>query len=95
MGDKYRIPTSLDEPFRVFLLTPDELALLILPVFIIGFFLNQMIVGFIVGLSALFAIKKLKGEQGHFYLMNLAYWYLPPLIRFKVTPHSYIRNYLG
>jgi type IV conjugative transfer system protein TraL len=84
MNDKYHIPQSLD-----------ELILLIAPIIIIGFFLNQMIVGFIVGLSAMFAIKKLKGEQGHYYLVNLAYWYLPPIVKFKVTPHSYIRDYLG
>jgi conjugal transfer pilus assembly protein TraL len=95
MSDKYHIPQLLDEPFKIFLLTFDELILLIAPVIIVGFFLNQMIVGFIVGLSALFAIKKLKGEQGHFYLVNLAYWYLPPLVKFRVTPHSYIRDYLG
>jgi conjugal transfer pilus assembly protein TraL len=95
MSDKYHIPQSLDEPFKIFLLTFDELILLIAPVLIVGFFLNQMIIGFVVGLSALFAIKKLKGEQGHFYLVNLAYWYLPPLVKFQVTPHSYIRDYLG
>ncbi len=95
MNEKYHIPQTLDEPFRIFLLTIDELILLIAPVLLVGFVLNQMILGFMVGLSALFAIKKLKGEQGHFYLVNLAYWYLPPLIKFKATPHSYIRHYLG
>lgn len=95
MRDKYYIPQFLDEPFRIFLLTIDELALLISPILIVGFFLNQMILGFMIGLSAMFFIKKLKGEQGYFYLVNLAYWYLPPLIKFKVTPHSYIRDYLG
>lgn len=95
MNDKYYIPQLLDEPFKIFLLTLDELILLISPVLIVGFFLNQMILGFIIGLAALFAIKKLKGEQGHFYLVNLAYWYLPPLIKFRVTPHSYVRDYLG
>lgn len=95
MHEKYHIPQSLDEPFRVFLLTIDELVLLIAPILLLGFFLNQMVLGFLTGLLTLFAIKKLKGEQGHFYLVNLAYWYLPPLIKFKITPHSYIRNYLG
>ncbi len=95
MSDKYYIPQSLDEPFRIFLLTIDELALLVVPIIILGFFLNQMILGFIIGIASLFAIKKLKGEQGHFYLVNLAYWYLPPIFKFKVTPHSYIRHYLG
>lgn len=95
MKDKYSIPQTLDEPFRIFLLTLDELFFLVSPVILIGFVLNQMVLGFLMGLFALFAIKKLKGEQGHFYILNLAYWYLPPLVKFKITPHSYIRNYLG
>ena len=95
MSDKYHMPQALDEPFRIFLLTVDELVLLVAPIIIVGFVLNQMILGFLVGISSLFAIKKMKGEQGHFYLVNLAYWYLPPLIKFRVTPHSYVRHYLG
>ena len=93
--DKYYIPKSIDEPFRIYLLTIDEFLLLLLPILIFGFILSQVMLGLFVGLSALFAIKKLKGEQGHYYLANLAYWYLPPLIKFHVTPHSYVRQYLG
>ncbi len=95
MQDKYHIPQSIDEPFRIFLLTVDELLLLILPIVVMGFFLNQMVLGFMVGMAAMMLVKKLKGEQGHFYLVNLAYWYLPPIIRLRVTPHSYMREYLG
>jgi conjugal transfer pilus assembly protein TraL len=93
--DKYYIPNSIDEPFRVYLLTIDELLLLILPILILGFFLHQMVLGFIIGISALLLIKKFKGEQGHFYLAHLAYWYLPNVVWFKATPPSYIREYLG
>jgi type IV conjugative transfer system protein TraL len=93
--DKYYIPKSLDEPFRIYLLTIDEFILLLLPILIFGFILNELMLGLLIGLSGLFAVKKLKGEQGHFYLANLAYWYLPPLIKFHVTPPSYIKHYLG
>jgi len=47
------------------------------------------------GIGGLTLIKKFKGEQGHFYLIHLAYWYLPDIIQFKVTPPSYVREYLG
>jgi conjugal transfer pilus assembly protein TraL len=93
--DKYYLPQLLDAPFRVFLLTIDELILLIMPIILFGFVLNQMIVGFMLGIYLLVMVKKFKGEQGHYYLANLAYWYLPPIIKFKVTPPSYIRHYLG
>ena len=93
--DKYYLPQYLDAPFRVFLLTIDELILLIMPIIIVGFILNQMVIGFLFGIYLLMMVKKFKGEQGHYYLANLAYWYLPPIIKFKVTPPSYIRHYLG
>lgn len=94
MHDKYYIPQHIDQPTRIYLLTIDELILLVTPV-IAGFCLNLMILGFCVGIGLLVGIKKLKGEQGHYYLVNLVYWYLPDLVRFKVTPPSHIRDYLG
>jgi len=93
--DKYYIPQFIDQPFRVFLLTLDELLLLVVPIVIIGFVVQQMMIGFIVGIGSLMLVKKFKGEQGHYYLVHLAYWYLPEVIKLKVTPPSYIRRYLG
>lgn len=94
MEDKYYIPKMLDEPFRIYLLTIDEFILLVIPV-VLGLFFDQTIIGFILGISGLLLIKKFKGEQGHFYLMHLAYWYMPDIVRFKTTPPSYIREYIG
>lgn len=94
MQDKYYIPQNLDQPIRVYLLTLDELILLIVPI-IAGFIFNQMLLGIGLGLACVFGIKKVKGEQGHYYLINLMYWYLPDLVKFKVTPPSHIREYLG
>jgi conjugal transfer pilus assembly protein TraL len=93
--DKYYLPKMLDEPFRLYVLTVDELLILVLPILLIGFVLHQIVVGFILGIGGLGLLKKYKGEQGHFYLVHLAYWYLPKIINFKVTPPSYIRQYLG
>lgn len=94
MQDKYYIPRHLDEPFKVYLLTIDELILLLAPI-LISFFFNQMILGFLLGLGLLVWMKKLKGEQGHYYLVKLMYWYLPGFVKFKATPPSNIRHYLG
>lgn len=93
--DKYYLPKTLDEPFRVYVLTVDELLVLSLPIVLIGFFFTQMLLGFILGLGGLTILKRFKGEQGHCYLIHLAYWYLPDVIKFKYTPPSYIRSYLG
>lgn len=93
--DKYTIPKHIDAPFRIFLLTIDEFLLLVLPIVVLGFVFNQMVLGFCLGFIGLFAIKKFKGEQGHNYLIKLAYWYLPNIIRLHATPPSHVRTYLG
>jgi len=93
--DRYYLPKMLDEPFRIYILTIDELLLLVLPILFVGFIFQQMMIGFILGIVGLTLIKKFKGEQGHYYLLHLAYWYLPDIVQFKATPPSYIREYLG
>lgn len=93
--DKYYIPKLLDEPFRIYLLTLDEFFVLLIPILLIGFILNQIILGFILGVGGLALLKKFKGEQGHFYLVHMMYWHLPQFVRFKATPASYVREYLG
>lgn len=93
--DKYYIPKSIDEPFRIYLLTIDEFIALVLPIILLGFILSQVLMGFIIGIGGFLLVKKFKGEQGHYYVVHLAYWYLPNVVKFKATPPSYIREYLG
>ena len=93
--DRYYLPKMLDEPFRLYILTLDELCLLVLPILLVGFIFHQMLLGFMLGIGGLTLIKKFKGEQGHFYLLHLVYWYLPDIVQFKATPPSYVRLYLG
>lgn len=94
MNDKYYIPQHIDQPMRIYLLTIDEFILLVTTV-ITGFLIDQMLVGFIASIAIVYWLKKAKGEQGHYYLLNLMYWYLPDLVKFKITPPSHIREYLG
>lgn len=93
--DKYYLPKMLDEPFRLYVLTLDELLVLVLPILLIGFIFQQMVMGFVIGVGGVSLLKKYKGEQGHYYLVHLAYWYLPQIVNFKVTPASYVREYVG
>lgn len=95
MSDKYHIPQHLDEPFKLILWTVDELIALFLPFLILMLCFNSPITGLVVGGICLIVLKKLKGEQGHFFIHNLMYWYLPAMIRFKKTPPSHIREWLG
>ncbi len=95
MSDKYHIPQHLDEPFKLILWTIDELILLFVPFLVLMLVFNSPITGLILGSSGLFALKKIKGEQGHYFLYNLMYWYLPAVIRFKKTPPSHLREWIG
>lgn len=95
MNEKYYLPQTLDEPFRVFLLTLDELIVLLAPIFFLGFMMGAMVIGFIVGIGFLLSVKRLKGEQGHYFLIHLLYWHLPGIICYRATPSSCVRELLG
>ena len=93
--DKYYIPQNLDTPFKIILWTWDEMVAFIAPFCVLFFIFNAPLSGVLCGVMAVAILKKLKGEEGHYYLAHLAYWHLPPLIMYKATPPSYIRKYLG
>ena len=92
---KYYIPRYLDEPMRIILWTWDEVSIFILPMFLFYELTNQLLVGIVMGLLGFVGLKKLKGDQGHYFLRHLMYWHLPTIVRFKKTPPSFIREYIG
>lgn len=92
---KYYIPRYLDEPMRIILWTWDELLVFGIPLAAIYWLSNQLLIGIFVGLAALFGLKKLKGDQGHYFIKSFAYWHLPEIICLRRTPASYIREYIG
>lgn len=93
--DKYYIPQYLDQPFKIIFWTVDEVSVFL--VLFITFFrvFDSPILGIMAGVISVLVLKKLKGEEGHYFLTHLAYWYLPPLVMYRSTPHSYIREILG
>ena len=93
--DKYYIPQHLDMPFKIILWTLDEVVIFMVPFMTLFFLFNAPISGVVCGIVLVAMLKKLKGEEGHYFLAHIAYWYLPPLVHYKATPHSYIRQYLG
>ena len=94
-SDKYQIPRFLDDPFKIILWTVDEFLALVMPLFVLLVFFDAPITGVVIGVLAMFLLKKLKGEQGHYFLHALVYWHLPQIVVFKSTPPSYIRDFLG
>ena len=95
MNDKYAIPHYLDEPYKILLWTIDEVVVFILPTFLGLTIFNYPLTGVVLGIVMIYALKKLKSDQGHYFIYDLCYWYCPPLIPYRVIPPSYIREWVG
>ena len=93
--DKNHIPQLLDEPTRIILWTIDELIIFLTPFLVLFLVFDHVLTGLAVGIILVLGLRKLKGEQGHYFLHSLMYWHLPAMIRFKSTPPSYYREFLG
>lgn len=93
--DKHHVPQYLDEPIKIILWTIDEFIVFIVPCFILLWVFDQTILGVVVGVALVLALRKLKGEQGHYFLYSMMYWHLPAMIQFKSTPPSVYREFLG
>jgi conjugal transfer pilus assembly protein TraL len=92
---KYRIPQHLDNPMKIILWTIDEFLIFLIPFAILMFGLNSPITGVVMGGLLMMGLKYIKGEQGHYFMYNLMYWYLPPVFILSKTPPSYIRIWIG
>jgi conjugal transfer pilus assembly protein TraL len=93
--DQYYIPRYLDEPFKIALLTVDELTAMVVPLLFGLLVFNSPICGLFIGLILVGILKKFKGEEGHYYLLHLMYWHLPSIYKMRSTPPSHVRELLG
>ena len=93
--ESHLILHHLDDPLRILKWTVDEASMLFLP-FLIGMFLEQLIIGSTISLGGFWALRKLKSRMVGGTLKHALYWYLPHTKRhLKKTPPSHIREYLG
>jgi conjugal transfer pilus assembly protein TraL len=92
--DKYYIPRYIDEPTKIILWTVDEFIAFMVPFLILFLCFNAPITAVAIGMALVLALKKIKGEHGHYFLLNVMYWYLPEMVKFKQTPPSYMRNFI-
>lgn len=93
--DKYSMPRYLDEPWKIAFLTLDEVVVLILPVLAGLFLFNAPVISLGIGSLLVSLLKKLKGEEGHYFIRHLIYWHFPPVFRLRATPPSHLREILG
>jgi len=90
---RFTMCQRLDSPMRVVGLSMDELVLCV-PLFLFLLFSGHTFIGFILATSIWFGLRKLKGNQGDRWIVNLIYWFLPFDI-FKRTPKSQFRHWIG
>lgn len=93
--DKHYMPRYLDDPYKIAYFTIDEVIALLIPFFLGLLIFNSPLYGLIIGGFCVALIKKIKGQEGHYFIYHLAYWYFPQLIKFRSTPPSHIREVLG
>lgn len=89
------MPRYLDEPWKIAFLTVDECAVLALPILFGIFIMNAPVVSLCIGSILVSLIKKLKGEEGHYFIRHLMYWHLPQIFYLRATPPSCQREFLG
>jgi conjugal transfer pilus assembly protein TraL len=93
--DKHYMPRHLDDPYQIAYFSIGEVVVFLIPFFSALLICNSPLYGLIIGGIFVALIKRLKGQEGHYFIYHMAYWYLPQVIRFKSTPPSYIREMLG
>lgn len=93
--EQHLILHHLDEPLRILYWTMDEALFLIGGPFI-GLGIHQVCLGLITGLVGFYTLRKLKQRFGDGSLKHAMYWYLPHnRSKLKITPASFIREYIG
>ena len=92
----YLIPKYLDVPERYLFWTVDEAIALIAPLSV-GLLAGHFVLGLVLGPLCMTGLKRLKGNQGEYVIVQAFYWYLQTAFgpRLKVLPPSYVREYLG
>ncbi len=91
----YYLPSQLDAPARLLIFTWDEV--LIFTIILLFFFLcfDALLTGALLGSGSALGLKHFKQGEKPSYWLTLMYWYLPSMIRYRVTPASHIRVFIG
>lgn len=94
-ADKFKIPSTLNDPEKVAFWTIDEFFLL-MGGFILGIVFSRFIEGIGIGFVCVYLIKKFKRGESLNIIRYAIYWYAPSsLFDFKRTLHSYKRELAG
>ncbi|MBN9565455.1 MAG: type IV conjugative transfer system protein TraL [Alphaproteobacteria bacterium] len=92
---RHKLFNNLDNPTRFLFWTLPEASVLIVPLFI-GIGTGLALMGVLLSGFGYWSIKEWKRRVGKVTISAVIYWYFPHNKRvLKITPPSYIREYIG
>ncbi len=94
MSEKHVILNYVDTPLKILLWTIPEILMFLGPCFV-GLIIDQLTLGFGTSVVLIWGYKKYQRCFGKGQFQAVKYWFLPPDLRLKAFPKSYIREYLG
>jgi conjugal transfer pilus assembly protein TraL len=92
-NDKTYIPKTLDDPARWLFWTLDEVVIFLIP-FVVGILSSHVLLSIVIGALGIMGLKRLKGREGQYVILQAVYWYLP-FLKLQSTPASMIREWVG
>ena len=97
LGKNY-IPTRLDTPRKILFWEIDTVIVFLLPIWLFGFVLKQLLAAGLLAYVFVTFFKKFKSSSHPKFLKHFLYWYLPQElggIKAKSLPKSHIRSFLS
>lgn len=94
-ADRYRIPSTLDDPEKLAFWTIDEFVVLI-GSFLIGIAFSRFVEGIVIGFFGVWLLKKLKKGESLNKLRHALFWVAPQgFFKLKSTLPSHKRKLAG
>lgn len=92
---EWRVPVSLDEPFRILFVDLYQLVLIV-SLGTVGIVLDAMLLGSCIGIALAYCYGELLENRSPSFLVHLAHWYLPRnFLGLRCVPPGHLRLFVG
>lgn len=94
-AQRYKTPQYLDEPYRLIIFTLDEVFIMGFTIYILGFVCGFIITSLFLSCILTFLARRMKGNEGPYFYLHMLYWHFSLSPGLRMTPPSWIREFLG